>query len=185
MGGTFGDLTERIINNGVNLKIDLKLTLKSGNFTEKLKNEIYSLDLNCLVGHSTEPLIWNWDRIGYVINILNDELLTICAKRYFLLCPNIEEFKSPLEIGFSKKLLDKTRSINDRINLYKVLLKNFSNIEFKTSTKINLDCIYDKNLYINTLLQHFSFDIKKAHFIYDEWFTKEQYVLQKLGQSFN
>jgi len=183
MGGTFGDLTERILNNGFNLSNSLKESLKTDIITEEDKKNIISSKLNVICGHSFKVFNWDWNIEKYCIFIKDEEILDICAKRFYIICP--DGFETTLAEYYPQKFLNKILKEEDRIRLYKILLKNFNKIQIEDCKKIYFDEIYNKKNYLKTLSEHFIFDNDKANLIYDEWFIKEQIILEKLGKSFN
>lgn len=185
MGGTFGDITEKILNNGKALdEIEKNWVKQLGIIPNDIKNKIINCDLKNIAGHNSYILDWNFK--NYCILVTNEKMLEICSKRFFFLEYSLATERTIKEY-FSDKLVNKIESQETKSIFYKkMMIENFlHNKNFNNCIKLNYDNIYNKVLFLEMLGSYFSFDNKIANDIYDEWIIKEKKILSNLGKSFD
>lgn len=181
MGGTFGDITEKIVNDGIILSHELKSLLKlRDEISPKIKEKILSSKCNIFSGHNFYPLMWNLKNYKIVIN--DEKVIDKCAKRFYVLYPEI--LQRVLNEVYPQSFLEKIKNEKEKIKFYKILIKNYNHKKNKECKILNFNDIYNQKKFLETLNQHFNFDYKIGKQIYDEWYEKEISLL-KLTESFD
>lgn len=184
MGGTWGDITESIVNNGQTLHPLLKKRLKnydntfSKNERKYFKNLILDSNMTAVSGHIKEPL--NWQLKNYVIVVDDPEVIKAAVYRFYKLY-NEATVDHVISLYFTEKLSNKIKNLSIE-NKLSLLEKKYTSFLLDKSlpqniTKINLNNIYDKNEYLKNLQEYFVFNIDYAGLLYDIWYNEEKNII--------
>jgi hypothetical protein len=183
LGGSYGDLTETIINNGLSPSVLTKSMLKGKYNTSDnpaaIKNMILNLQLTTVSGHIKEPLYWNLN--NFVI-VIDGSLVETAVKRFYFL-EGEKTFDNTLLHFYHKTLSSHISSLPLKFK-FEMLQKKYNSFlkdNLPTNlTTINLNLIYHKESYLKILQLYFDFNIETANILYDIWYEKEKLVLEKI-----
>jgi hypothetical protein len=166
-GGSFGDITGKIVNNGKVLDKRLQTVIKSN-----LKIDpkfIERCNIETIVGHN--KAILNYGLKNFQIIIPDERVRSIAARR-FAEVNEIYNLAMTLIRYYPKEMHKTIRSLP--LDKQISLLEKHYNIDIVDVPTIKLDfsCILDKDKFLDLLGEHFEFDRSIASEIWDEWYQK-------------
>jgi hypothetical protein len=185
LGGSYGDLTETIINNGIATHKTIKLLLK--NDYDFLKNEqkddykklILNLKMNTICGHIKTPLYWNLKNFAIIIT---DEVVIKKTINRFCGLYGEERVNEVLKFYYPEKISHRISelSLEKKMFLLHKKYNTFKNDNLPNNiTFMDFNFIFEKEKYISLLKNYFIFDTEIAYLIYDRWFLEQQEVLSQ------
>ena len=180
-GGQFGDLVFSILNNGVHLPAWVQHKLKNDEVVndKNFKNFIYQLPTKIITGCVSYPL--DWGATNYELVCTDNALSAFSVTRLVRLNANVD-LKNIIKSYYTDKVKEFANNLTEE-QILDLLIKKYQthiiNPKVSDSNIIDINCIYDKEKFINSLARRFEFNVALARLQYDQWYERELPLLDK------